>query len=123
MQECFGTLLNPKKSLVNDFEHKFNLSCEIADSLPGGTLFEKTVPVKHPQKLFIKAVMICSLKESMQTMTAFGSFKIRRLKRGLKASIPYVQENSNPIHDFLHFAAFTTASVQLKKSSGGPKGL
>jgi hypothetical protein len=31
LQECFGTLLNPKKSLVNDFEHKFNLSCEIAD--------------------------------------------------------------------------------------------
>jgi hypothetical protein len=30
LQECFGTLLNPKKSLVNDFEHKFNLSCEIA---------------------------------------------------------------------------------------------
>jgi hypothetical protein len=34
LQECFGTLLNPKKSLVNDFEHKFNLSCEIA-ALPG----------------------------------------------------------------------------------------
>jgi hypothetical protein len=32
LQECFGTLLNPKKSLVNDFEHKFNLSCEIAEA-------------------------------------------------------------------------------------------
>jgi hypothetical protein len=32
LQECFGTLLNPKKSLVNDFEHKFNLSCEIAET-------------------------------------------------------------------------------------------
>jgi hypothetical protein len=34
LQECFGTLLNPKKSLVNDFEHKFNLSCEIAGQNP-----------------------------------------------------------------------------------------
>jgi hypothetical protein len=25
--------------------------------------------------------MVCNLKESMQTMTAFGSFKVRRLKR------------------------------------------
>jgi hypothetical protein len=37
--------------------------------------------VKHLQKLLIKAVMICNLKESMQTLTAFGSFKVRRLKR------------------------------------------
>jgi hypothetical protein len=27
-------------------------------------------PVKHPQKLLIKAVIVCNLKESMQTMTA-----------------------------------------------------
>ena len=48
----------------------------------GGALFEKTAPVKHLdpvkhlQKLLIKAVMICSVKGSMQTMTAFGSFKV-----------------------------------------------
>jgi hypothetical protein len=30
LQECFETLLKAKKSLVNDFEHQFNLSCEIA---------------------------------------------------------------------------------------------
>jgi hypothetical protein len=53
-------------------------------------------------------------------MTAFGSFKV---KRRLKASIPYVQRNSNAIHDFLHFAAFTAGLVHLKKPSGGPKGL
>jgi len=32
--------------------------------------------------------MICFLKESVQTMTAFGSFKVIRLKRRLKVSIP-----------------------------------
>jgi hypothetical protein len=47
---------------------------------PGGTLFVKPAPVKHldpvkhPQKLLIKVAMLCNLKESMQTMTAFGSF-------------------------------------------------
>jgi hypothetical protein len=86
-------------------------------------LFEKTAPLDPPQKLFIKAVLVCSLKESMQTMTAFDSLKLRGLKRRVKASIPYVHKNSNAIHDFLHFAAFTAASVQLKKPSGGPKGL
>jgi hypothetical protein len=30
--------------------------------------------VKHPQKLLIKAIMVGSLKVSMQTMTAFGLF-------------------------------------------------
>jgi hypothetical protein len=41
LQECFGTLLNPKKSLVNDFEHKFNLSCEIAVELVTPHFFQK----------------------------------------------------------------------------------
>jgi hypothetical protein len=45
-----------------------------------GTLFEKTVPLDPLQKLLIKAVMVWSLKESRQTMTACGSFKKRRLK-------------------------------------------
>jgi hypothetical protein len=48
--------------------------------------------------------------------------KLNEIRR-LKASIPNVQKNSNAIHDFLHFAAFNAASVQLKKPSGGPKGL
>jgi len=39
-----------------------------------GALFEKTAPLDPPQKLLIKAVMLCSVKESMQTMTAFGLF-------------------------------------------------
>jgi hypothetical protein len=59
--------------------------------------------------------MVSNLKDSMQTMTAFDFFKTRRLKRRLKASIPYMQKNSNVLHDFLYFAAFTAASVQLKK--------
>jgi hypothetical protein len=32
LQECFETPLKARKSLVNDFEQQFNLSCEIADS-------------------------------------------------------------------------------------------
>jgi hypothetical protein len=65
----------------------------------------------HPERIF------------MQTMTAFGSFKVRRLKRRLKASIPYVHTNSNRLYDILYFAAFVAGSVHLKKHSGGPKGL
>jgi hypothetical protein len=30
LQECFETPLKARKSLVNDFEQQFNLSCEIA---------------------------------------------------------------------------------------------
>jgi hypothetical protein len=33
------------------------------------------------QKLLIKAVMVCNLKESIQTMTAFGLFNVRRLTK------------------------------------------
>jgi hypothetical protein len=33
LQECFETPLKARKSLVNDFEQQFNLSCEIAGSL------------------------------------------------------------------------------------------
>jgi hypothetical protein len=49
--------------------------------------------------------------------------KDKRLIRRLKASIPFSHTNSNKLSDFLHFTAFPAASVQLKKSSGGPKGL
>jgi hypothetical protein len=41
----------------------------------------------------------------------------------LKASKPFLQANSNKLHDIQHFAAFSAASIHLKKPSGGPKGL
>jgi hypothetical protein len=95
--------------------------------LPGVALFEKTAPVKHldpPAKNFwLETVMACNLKESMQTMTAFGSFKVRRLKRRLKASIPFLYATSNELYNIRYFDAFAAGSVQLKKPSGGPKGL
>jgi uncharacterized protein len=43
--------------------------------------------------------------------------------RRLKASKAGLQENSNALHDFLNFAAFSTGSVHSKKPSGGPQGL
>jgi hypothetical protein len=43
--------------------------------------------------------------------------------RRLKASIPYLYTNSNRLCEIPGFAAFPAASVQLKKPSGGPKGL
>jgi hypothetical protein len=67
--------------------------------------------------------MVCNLKESMQTMTAFDSFKVKRLKSRLKASIPLLHANSNELYDIRHFDVFTAASVHLKKPSGGPEGL
>jgi hypothetical protein len=89
-----------------------------------GALFEKTAPLDPPQKLLIKGGHSLQPERIfVQTMTAFGSFKIRRLIRGLKASIPYVHTNSNRLYDILHLAAFAADSVQLKKPSVGPKGL
>jgi len=41
-----------------------------------GALFEKTAPLDPRQKLFIKAITVCNLKESMQTMIAFGLFLV-----------------------------------------------
>jgi hypothetical protein len=67
--------------------------------------------------------MICNLGESMQTMTAFGLFQVRRLKRRSKASITVVQATFYQLYDIRCFDAFTTGSVHLKKPSGGPKGL
>jgi hypothetical protein len=61
-----------------------------------GALFEKTAPLDPPQKLFIKGGhCLQSERILMQTMTAFGLFKIRRLKRGLKASISLMFANSD----------------------------
>jgi hypothetical protein len=60
---------------------------------------------------------------SMQTMTAFGSFKVRRLKRRLKASIPGMQATYHLLHNIRHFDAFSSGEIHLKKPSVGPKGL
>jgi hypothetical protein len=45
--------------------------------------------------------------------------KVRRLK----ASKPFLHDNSNALYDTQHFAAFSANSIHLKKPSGGPKGL
>jgi len=77
-----------------------------------------------PQKLLIKGShSLQSGRIFMQTMTAFGSFKVRRLKRRLKASIPFLQTNTNGLYNILHLVACSANSVQSKKPSGGPKGL
>jgi hypothetical protein len=80
-------------------------------------------PFFFPQKHLLKAVMVCNLKESMKSITALGLFKVTRLKRRLKASIPGVQATFHQLHDIRHIDAFTAGSVHLKKPSGGPKGL
>jgi len=59
----------------------------------------------------------------MQTITAYGPFKVRRLKRRLKASIPFLYTNSNELYNIRHFAALSAVVIHLKKPSGGPKGL
>jgi hypothetical protein len=46
-----------------------NLLCNMPPAARGA-LFEKTAPLDPPQKLLIKAVMVCNLKVSMHTMTA-----------------------------------------------------
>ncbi len=56
-------------------------------------------------------------------MTVFGLFKIRRLKRRMKASKPFVLANSYELYNIQQFAAFSSDSIQSKKPSGGPKGL
>jgi hypothetical protein len=43
--------------------------------------------------------------------------------RRLKASIPVVQLTFFKSHNIRYFDAFTAISIQLKKPSGGPKGL
>jgi hypothetical protein len=56
-------------------------------------------------------------------MNAFGSFKVRRLKRRMKASIPFLFTKSNELYNIRHLDAFAAGSVHLKKPSVGPKGL
>jgi hypothetical protein len=89
-----------------------------------GALFVKTAPLDPPQKLFIKGGHTLQLERIfVQTMTAFGSLKVRRLKRRLKASIPFLYTNSNELSDIRYFDAFAAGSIHLKKPSVGPKGL
>jgi hypothetical protein len=47
---------------------------------------------------------------------------VSKLRR-LKASIPGFQTTFFKSHNIRHIDAFTAISVQLKKPSGGPKGL
>jgi hypothetical protein len=87
-----------------------------------GALFEKTAPLDPQQKLLIKGGhSLQPGRISMQTMTAFGSFKVRRLKRSLKASIPILCENYNELYSIRHFDAFVADSIQLKKPYRWPK--
>ena len=46
--------------------------------------FLKKLPPGPPQKFFIKAVMVCNLKESMQTMTAVGLFFGNKVKKEIE---------------------------------------
>jgi hypothetical protein len=95
-----------------------------ASSAARGALFEKTAPLDPPQKLLIKGGHCLQTESlSMQTITAFGLFIVRRLKRGLKTSIHFVDRNFSGLLDILYFTAFAAGSIQLKKSSVGPKGL
>ena len=59
-----------------------------------------------------------------------GRFEVKKGRRveqkpsvRLKASKPFLNENSDTLYDHQHFDAFSAESVQLKKPSGGPKGL
>jgi hypothetical protein len=98
--------------------------CDFLPPAARGALFEKTAPLDPPQKLLIKGGHSLQPERIFrQTMTAFDSFKVRRLKRRMKASIPFLYANSNELYDIRPFDAFVAGSIQLKKPSGGPKGL
>jgi hypothetical protein len=56
-------------------------------------------------------------------MTAFGSFKVRRLKRRMKVSIPFLYATSYELYNIRYFDVFAAGSIQLKKPSVGPQGL
>ena len=49
--------------------------------------------------------------------------KVRGFKMRLKASKPLLHANFNALYNYQHLNAFAAPSVQLKKPSGGPKGL
>jgi len=85
---------------------------------------KKPPPLTPPRKLLIKGGHGLQRKRIfVQTMTAFGSFKVRRLLRRLKASIPGVHTTFCQLHNIRHFDAFAAGTIHLKKPSGGPKGL
>jgi hypothetical protein len=85
---------------------------------------KKPPPLDPPQKLLIKGGHSLQPERIFrQTMTAFGSFMVRRLKRRLKASIPGVQATFHQLHYIRYFDTFAAGAVHLKKPSGGPKGL
>jgi hypothetical protein len=85
---------------------------------------KKPPPLTPPRKLLIKGGHGLQRERIFrQTMTAFGLFKVRRLLRRLKASIPGVQTTFFESHNIRHFTAFLDDSVPLKKPLGGPKGL
>jgi hypothetical protein len=89
-----------------------------------GALFEKTAPLDPPQKLLIKdGHGLHRGRIFVQTMTVFDFFKVRRLKRRLKASIPGVLTTFHQLHEIQLFDAFFAGSVHLKKPLGGPQGL
>jgi hypothetical protein len=77
--------------------------------MPGGALFEKTAPPGPPrQKLLIKGGHSLQRERTFrQTMTAFGSFWERWLKRRLKASIPFFYATFHSIHNIQYFVAFS----------------
>jgi hypothetical protein len=56
-----------------------------------GALFEKTAPLDPPQKLFIKGGHSLQLERINVNHDRLWFFKVRRLKRRLKASIPGVK--------------------------------
>jgi hypothetical protein len=88
-----------------------------------GALFEKTAPLDPRQKLFIKGDH--SLQPGrifMQTMTAFDSFKVRMLKRRLKASIPSVQATFHQLHDISAFYCICCQYDSFKEAFRRPKG-
>jgi hypothetical protein len=85
---------------------------------------KKPPPLDPPQKLLIKGGHSLQPERIFrQTMTAFGLFIVRRLKRKLKASIPDVQATFYQLLYIRHFDAFAAGAIHLKKTSGGPKGL
>jgi hypothetical protein len=56
-------------------------------------------------------------------VSAVSNLHMLNEHRGLKASIPCLQANSNALYDYRHFDAIAAGTVHLKKPSGGPKGL
>jgi hypothetical protein len=62
-------------------------------------------------------------KEEDGKMGKWEVKKVRNSKMRLKDSKPFFHANSNALYSHQHFNLFAAGSVQLKKPSGGPKGL